>query len=124
MDRAVNRNEYLRREQRMTRILLAVAAVVLFCGLFSQIAVRAQISGQNKQIQAVRQQIKSMTADADNLSMCINQHYNLEAIGKRAYALGMTQPSEGQLRRINLPQTFGDTSTQTVANVGGEEIIG
>lgn len=124
MDRTMRREKYLRREQRLTKILLAAAAVVLFCGLFAQIAVRAQISSQNKMIQAVQKQICTMNAEADNLNLCINQHHNLEAIGQRALALGMIQPQENQLRSIVLSQPMGNTSTQTVANVDIEEIIG
>lgn len=124
MDRTMRREKYLRREQRLTKILLAAAAVVLFCGLFAQIAVRAQISSQNKMIQAVQKQICTMNAEADNLNLCINQHHNLEAIGQRALALGMIQPQENQLRSIVLSQPMGNTSTQTVANVDVEEIVG
>lgn len=124
MDRTMRREKYIRREQRLTKILLAAAAVVLFCGLFAQIAVRAQISSQNKMIQAVQKQICTMNAEADNLNLCINQHHNLEAIGQRALALGMIQPQENQLRSIVLSQPMGNTSMQTVANVDVEEIVG
>ena len=40
----------VRRERRLTKVLLIAAALVFFCGLFGQIALRAQLSGQNKQL--------------------------------------------------------------------------
>ena len=123
MDRTMVRGKRMRREKRQTRMLLIAAAVVLFCGLFAQIAVRAQVVGQNKQIAAVQAQIRALSVDADNLTLCINQHHDLEAIGRRALAMGMGQPTEDQLRRVSLPAA-GNTSTQTVANIGGEEING
>lgn len=123
MDRMKQRKEQARHEQRQTKILLTVAAVLLFCGLFAQIAVRAQVSAQAKEIAAVQAQLRTMQSEADNLNLCINQHHNLEDIGMRAQALGLVQPTEDQLRVVNLPQ-IGDTSTQTVANISGEEING
>jgi len=118
------RSSRMRREKRQTQVLLVAAAVVLFCGLFAQIAVRAQVSGQAKQIAAVQAQIRAMSVDADNLTLCINQHHDLEAIGRRALAMGMGQPTEDQLRVITLPEAGGNTSTQTVANIDGEEMNG
>lgn len=122
MDRTNERNGRIRRETRQARFLLVVAALVLFCGLFAQITVRAQVSGQAKEIAAVQAEIRAMSADADNLTLCINQHHDLDAIGKRALAMGMTQPAEGQVRRVALP--VANASTQTVANIDGEEING
>jgi len=124
MDRTMQRGSRMRRERRQTKVLLIVAAAVLFCGLFAQIAVRAQVSGQAKQIAAVQAQIRALSVDADNLTLCINQHHDLEAIGRRALAMGMGQPTEEQLRVVTLPAAGGNTSTQTVANIGGEEING
>lgn len=124
MDRKMERHGRVRREQRLTRVLLVVAAVLLFTGLFAQIAVRARISSQAKEIAAVQAQIRAMSADADNLTLCINQHHDLEAIARRALEMGMGQPGDDQLRVLNLPAVDGDTSTQTVANTDGEEING
>ena len=62
------------RERRTSLVLMAVAAVVLFAGLFAQISIRARISGQAKQISAVRQEIQALSANAENLSLCINQY--------------------------------------------------
>lgn len=118
----MERDGRMRREARQVRFLLIAAALVLFCGLFAQISVRAQVSGQAKKIAAVQAQIRALTADADNLTLCINQHHDLTAIGARALEMGMTQPQEGQVRRVALPAA--NTSTQTVANIDGEEISG
>ena len=104
-------------------MLLILAAAVLFCGLFAQIAVRAQISGQNKQIAAVKAEIRTLSANAENLDLNINQRHNLTEIGARAVQLGMTQPDETQLRMVNLPAANGNTSTQTVYG-DGEEMNG
>ena len=122
MDRTMEQDVRVRREKRMVSLLMAVAALVLVCGLFAQITVRAQVSKQAKQIAAVQAEIRAMSADADNLTLCINQYHNIDEIGKRALAMGMTQPQEGQVRELSLPSA--NTSTQTVANIGGEEING
>ena len=121
MDRKMQRNRY---EQRRTKFLLAIAAVLLFSGLFAQIAVRAQVSGQAKEIAGIQQELYKMKAEAKNLDLCINQHHDLIAIDMRARELGFTQPTEDQLRVVNLPQINENTSTQTVANIGGEEMNG
>lgn len=126
MDRMTRRYEPERgraRGVRATRILAATAAAVMFAGLFAQIAVRAQISGQAKEIAAVQRQIQTMDANAENLSRYINEYHDLEDIGKRALELGMQQPEEDQLRVIRLP-ALTDTQSQTVANGGGENVTG
>lgn len=123
MDRTMEQNRRIAREKRLTRALLIVAAAVLFCGLFAQIAVRAQVSGQTKEISAVQAGIDAMKVDAENLQLCINQHHNLEEISKRALAMGMEQLTDDRIRVVSLPA--GDnTSTQTVVNTDGEEING
>lgn len=111
------------RTSRTTRILALAAAAVMFTGLFAQIAVRAQISGQAKEIAAVQRQIQTMDANAENLSRYINEYHDLEDIGKRALELGMQQPQEDQLRVIRLP-ALADTQAQTVANSGSENVSG
>ena len=122
MDRQMERNGRNAREKRQVKFLLIVAAVVLVCGLFAHITVRAQVSGIAKEIAAVQTEIRAMSAEADNMISCINQHHDVVEIGKRALAMGMTQPQEGQLRRVALP--VAEASTQTVANIDGEEING
>ena len=112
-----------RREQALSRILIAVAAVVLFCGLFAQITLRSQISNQSKQLAAIQKEIDELDARAGNLDLNINQRRSHEEITKRAIALGMSEPEESQLRVLMLP-VAGDTSTQTVAVSSGEEMNG
>lgn len=124
MDRTMEQKRRMRKEQLLIKVLLVAAAVVLFCGLFAQIAVRAQVSGQVKEIAAMQARIDAMEADAANIRLCINQHHNLEEIGKRAVALGMEELTDDRLRVVNLPATDGNTFTQTVANTDGEEING
>lgn len=108
----------------MSRALAVVAAAVLFAGLFAQISIRAQISSQAKQIDAVRQEIRALSANAENLNLCINQYHNLDDISARAQRLGMALPTDDQLRAVRLPLTGGDTSVQTVLNAEGGEKIG
>ena len=121
MNRQAMRRE---RERKLSRVLLILAAVVLFCGLFGQIALRAQISSQNKRLASVQAEIKTLTANADNMSLSINQRHNLAEISQKAVLLGMEQPDESQMRVVHLPAMNGNTSTQTVANAGGEELNG
>ena len=114
----------VRRERRLTKALLIAAALVFFCGLFGQIALRAQLSGQNKQLASLEKEIQALSANAANLDLSINQRHNLDEIGRKAILLGMEQPDESRLRVVSLPQAAEDTSAQTVFNDGGEEKIG
>lgn len=124
MDGRGKRATKRQREQMTSRVLLVAAALVLFAGMFMQIAVRAQITAQSKVISEIRREINTLTAEAKNLELCINQHHNPDEIERRALAMGMAQPMEDQLRVVSLPAIYGDTSTQTVANNSGEEING
>ena len=114
----------VRRERRLTKVLLIAAALVFFCGLFGQIALRAQLSGQNKQLASLEKEIQALSANAANLDLSINQRHNLDEIGRKAILLGMEQPDESRLRVVSLLQANGETSAQTVLNDGGEEKIG
>lgn len=114
----------VRQERRLTKVLLIAAALVFFCGLFGQIALRAQLSGQNKQLASLEKEIQALSANAANLDLSINQRHNLDEIGRKAILLGMEQPDESRLRVVSLPQANGETSAQTVLNDGGEEKIG
>ena len=84
----------VRRERRLTKVLLIAAALVFFCGLFGQIALRAQLSGQNKQLASLEKEIQALSANAANLDLSINQRHNLDEIGRKAILLGMEQPDE------------------------------
>ena len=111
------------RERRTSRILMAVFALVLFIGVFAQIAMMAKLAGQNKQVVATQKEIKALSASADNLNLGLNQYHNLERIAARAQQLGMEQPDETQLRVVNLPTVIDSTSTQSADSSGAEEMI-
>lgn len=111
------------RERRLSRILMCVFAVVLFVGLFSQITLLACISGQQKQVETMEKQLRALDAQADNLNLCLNQFRNLERITLRAQQLGMEQPTDSQIRVVNLPYAIVSTSTQSVENISAEEIF-
>lgn len=111
------------RDRRTSRILMAVFALVLFIGVFSQIAMMAKLSGQNKRVVETRKEIKALSASADNLHLGLNQYHNLDRIAARAQQLGMEQPDETQLRVVNLPTLIDSTSTQSADSSGTEEMI-
>lgn len=111
------------RRQRFTRILMCLFALVMFAGLFSQITMLAKVSGQQKQIAKVEKQIRELTANADNLNLCLNQYKNLDRVAARAQQLGMERPNETQIRVVSLPGTIESTSTQSVENISAEEMF-
>jgi hypothetical protein len=83
----------------------------------------ACISGQQKQVKALEKELRELDAKADNFDLCLNQFKNLERISLRAQQLGMEQPTETQIRVVNLPNAIVSTSTQSVENISAEEII-
>ncbi len=111
------------REKRLGRVLMAVFALVLFVGVFSQIAMLARLSGLNKQVVETEKEIRALSASADNLNLSLNQYHNLERIAARARQLGMGQPDETQLRVVNLPGLIESTSTQSADSSGTEEMM-
>lgn len=111
------------RQRRFTRFLMCLFALVLFVGMFSQITMLAKISGQQKQISRVEKQIRDLSANADNLNLCLNQFQNLDRIAARAQQMGMERPNETQIRVVSLPGTIENTSTQSVENIGAEEMF-
>ena len=111
------------REQKLSRMLMIAFALVLFIGVFAQIAMMAKLSGQNKQVVETRKEIKALSASADNLNLGLNQYHNLDRIAARAQQLGMEQPDETQLRVVNLPTVIDSTSTQSADSSGAEEMI-
>ena len=111
------------REKRLNRLLTVAFALVLFIGVFSQIAMMAKLSGQNKRVVETRKEIKALSASADNLNLGLNQYHNLERIAARARQLGMEQPDETQLRVVNLPGLIDSTSTQSADSSGAEEMM-
>ena len=111
------------REKKLNRLLMVAFALVLFIGVFSQIAMMAKLSGQNKRIVETRKEIKALSASADNLNLGLNQYHNLDRIAARARQLGMEQPDGTQLRVVNLPGLIDSTSTQSADSSGAEEMI-
>ena len=111
------------RERRLNRLLMVAFALVLFIGVFTQIAMMARLSGQNKQAVETEKEIRALSASADNLNLSLNQYHNLERIAARAEQLGMEQPDDTQLRVVNLPTLIDRTSTQSADSTGAEEMI-
>lgn len=111
------------RERRTSRVMMVAFALVLFIGVFAQIAMMAKLSGQNKRLEETRKEIKVLSASADNLNLSLNQYHNLDRIAARAQQLGMEQPDETQLRVVNLPTVIDSTSTQSADSSGAEEMI-
>ena len=121
----MNRRRVARRtrEKRLNRLLMVAFALVLFIGVFSQIAMMAKLSGQNKKVVETRKEIKALSASADNLNLGLNQYHNLDRIATRAQQLGMEQPDGTLLRVVNLPALIDSTSTQSADNSGAQEMI-
>ena len=111
------------REQKLSRMLMIAFALVLFIGVLSQIAMMARLSAQNKRFVETEKEIKALSASADNLHLSLNQYHNLDRIAVRAQQLGMEQPTETQLRVVNLPALIDSTSTQSADNTGAEEMM-
>lgn len=111
------------RERWLNRLLMVAFALVLFIGVFTQIAMMARLSGQNKQAVETEKEIRALSASADNLNLSLNQYHNLERIAARAEQLGMEQPDDTQLRVVNLPTLIDGTSTQSADSTGAEEMI-
>ena len=122
MNRSQKRRSRRAYEKRINRILMIAFAVVLFAGLFSQIAMVARISDQTKASQRVEREIRDLSANADNLNLSLNQFRSLERVAALAGKLGMEQPAEGQIRVVRLPGTLQNTSTQSAENIGTEEM--
>ena len=108
---------------KLSRALMAAFALVLLVCVFSQIALMARLSGQNKQAVSVQREIRSLAAQTDNLRLSLNQYHNLDRIAARAQQLGMEQPTETQIRVVNLPALIDGTSTQSAENIGAEEMM-
>ena len=111
------------RDAARSRVLLVVAGVVLFIGLFMQITMLARISSQSKRASSLEGEIEELSANAENLELNINQYHNLESIAVRARQLGMEQPNETQIRVVSVARSnVEDTSTQAAENIGAESM--
>ena len=122
MSRRQTKRSVRKQNKRLNHILMIVFAAVLFVGLFSQIAMAARLSGQAKESRVVEQEIRVLTANADNLNLSLNQFQNLDRVAALAEQLGMEQPAEGQIRVVSLPAALESTSTQSAEHIGAEEM--
>lgn len=100
--------------------LKMILAGCLLVGLFVQISLLAQISGQAKALNKVNGQIRELTSAEEDLQVCLSMYQNLERIENRAKALGMRLPDESQIRVVSLPGLAEDISTQTAENTAAE----
>ena len=122
MNRSRTKRSRQERIRRTNRTLIMVFVAVLVLGAFTQIAMIARVTGQNKQAQAVEREIRDLTASADNLNLSLNQFRNLERVAARAKKLGMEEPSGDQIRVVRLPAALDNTSTQSAGNTSAEEM--
>ena len=112
-----------KREAAWNRVLLILAAAVLFVGLFMQITMLSRISSQSKQASALEREIVELSANAENLELSINQYHNLDTIEVRARQLGMEEPTDTQIRVVSVVQTESEnTSIQAVELIDGEKV--
>jgi len=113
-----------KRDAIRNRVLLILAAAVLFAGLFMQITMLSRISSQSKQAFAIEKEIVELSANAQNLELSINQYHNLDAIEVRARQLGMNEPGDTQIRVVNVVQSETEnTSIQAVERIDGERVL-
>ena len=122
MNRSRTKRSRQERIRRTNRTLIMVFVAVLVLGAFTQIAMIARVTGQNKRVRAVEQEIRQLTASADNLNLSLNQFRNLDRVAARAAKLGMEKPTGDQIRVVRLPAELDNTSTQSAGNTSAEEI--
>ena len=112
-----------RKRKASSRALLVLACAVLFAGMFMQVTMLARVSSQSKRASTLESEIEELSANAENLELSINQFHNLDSIAVRARQLGMEQPSEGQIRVVNVARgSAPDASTQAAGITGAEGI--
>lgn len=113
-----------RKMSARSRMLMLLAGLILFAGLFLQITMLSRISLQSKRAAALERELVELSANAENLELSINQYHNLEVIAARAQQLGMEQPDETQIRVVSVARIQPeDTSTQTAEGFGGEKVL-
>ena len=113
-----------RKMSARSRMLMILAGLILFAGLFLQITMLSRISLQSKRAAALERELVELSANAENLELSINQYHNLEVIAARAQQLGMEQPDETQIRVVSVAKiNREDTSTQTAEGFGGEKVL-
>ena len=113
-----------RKMSARSRMLMILAGLILFAGLFLQITMLSRISLQSKRAAALERELVELSANAENLELSINQYHNLEVIAARAQQLGMEQPDETQIRVVSVAKINPeDTSTQTAEGFGVEKVL-
>ena len=113
-----------RKMSARSRMLMILAGLILFAGLFLQITMLSRISLQSKRAAALERELVELSANAENLELSINQYHNLEVIAARAQQLGMEQPDETQIRVVSVAKINPeDTSPQTAEGFGGEKVL-
>ena len=122
MNRSSVRQYGSRRTSARTRRLVTVLAMVVLVGVVLQITMLARISGQQKRQAAYEREIRTLNAQVENMNLSMNSYHNLERIAVRAQQLGMGQPTDTQIRVVNLPGLVEDTSAQSAEAVGAEEM--
>lgn len=122
MNRSHTKRSRYDRVRRANRVLIAVFVAVLVLGAFTQIAMIARVTGQNKRTQAIEREIRDLSASADNLNLSLNQFKSLDRVAMLAAKLGMEEPSGDQIRVVRLPAALDNTSTQSAGNTSAEEI--
>ena len=105
------------------RLWIALAAAVLFAGLFLQITMLSRVSSVSKRASALEQESDRLNREAVNLELRINEFHNLDRIAERAQEMGMVQPDETQIRAVRVKKTDEDTSTQAAGGSGGEKAL-
>ena len=100
----------------------SIVMLVIFAGMFAQITMLSRISGQRKAGRQLEQEIRELSASAENLNLSLNQLASLARVEERARQLGMDKPSESQIRVVTLPGVMESTSTQSAEVIGAEEI--
>lgn len=122
MNRSHAKRTRQERVKRTNRTLIMIFVAVLLLGAFTQVAMLARVTGQNKQVRAIEKEIKNLSANADNLNLSLNQFKSLDRVAARAAKLGMEEPTGDQIRVVRLPAELENTSTQSAGNTSAEEM--
>lgn len=122
MNRSHAKRSRQERTRRANRTLIIAFVAVLVLGAFTQIAMLARVTGQNKQVLAIETEIRNLSANADNLNLTLNQFRNPDRVAARAAKLGMKEPTGDQIRVVRLPAELENTSTQSAGNTSAEEM--
>lgn len=123
MSRKQTKRSRLEQGRRVRRIMTAAFVAVLFVGLFVQIFMITRLAGQNKEMQDLEYEMKTLRADANNLNLALNQYRSTERVEAQAKKLGMERPEAEQLRVVSVPEIIENTSAQSAGYAGTGEMI-